>query len=161
VLRYINGGTPIPRETIESETLPRFLWYHARGRDAGFFVAIEKSSGRFIGWFHLRPDPDDSRPGETELGYRLRQDAWGLGFATEASRALVRKAFEELGMVRVTAWTMVVSARSRRVMEKAGLRLVKTVYRAWPDAFEGTEQGDVEYAIDRASWNPPLGQWGS
>ena len=152
VLRHINGGTPIPRRRTENETLPRFLWYHARGPDAGFYAAIEKSSGRFLGWFHLRPDPDEPRPDETELGYRLRRDAWGNGFATEGSRALVRKAFTELGMRRVVAWTMVVNMRSRAVMEKCGMRLVKTVFRQWPDAFAGTELGDVEYAIDREEW---------
>ena len=48
---------------------------------------MEKVGGRFIGWFHLRP-PDDP-----ELGYRLRRDLWGRGYATEGSRALIDHAF--------------------------------------------------------------------
>jgi RimJ/RimL family protein N-acetyltransferase len=156
-MRYLTGGRTTPRERIERDVLPRFLEYHRRDPAAGFFAAIEKATGRFVGWFHLRP-AEDSLPGETELGYRLRRDAWGKGYATEGSKALVRKAFEELGWHRVTAWTMTVNTRSRRVMEKAGLRLVKTEYRPWPDAFEGTEQGDVEYAIDREDWEPPPAQ---
>jgi RimJ/RimL family protein N-acetyltransferase len=156
-MRYLTGGSPTLRERIEKEVLPHFLELHARDSNVGFWAAVEKESGRFIGWFHLRP-AEDSLPGETELGYRLRRDAWGKGYATEGSRALVRKAFEDLGWECVTAWTMVVNTRSRRVMEKAGLRLVKTVYRPWPYGFEGTEQGDVEYAIDREEWRPPPDQ---
>jgi Acetyltransferase (GNAT) domain len=36
-------------------------------------------------------------PGEIVLGFRLRRSAWGQGYATEASRALIRKGFTELG----------------------------------------------------------------
>ena len=54
--------------------------------------------------------------------------------------------------MRVIARTMAVNVASRRVMEKAGMRLWKTVYRPWPDPIEGTEHGDVEYAIDRDDW---------
>ena len=150
VMRYVTGE-PTPPDRVRDETLPRFLDYHARSPDAGFFAGIERATGRFIGWFHLRPAPD-SPPGETELGYRLRRDAWGRGYATEVSRALVDKAFGELGMRRVIARAMAVNTDSWRVMEKAGLRRVKIVYKPWPDPLEGTEHGDVEYAIDREEW---------
>lgn len=36
-------------------------------------------------------------PGEIVLGFRLRRSAWGQGYATEGSRALIRKGFTELG----------------------------------------------------------------
>ena len=113
---------------------------------------MERATGRFIGWFHLRP-AEDARPGETELGYRLRRDAWGEGYATEASRGLIRKAFEELGWQRVIASTMTVNTRSQRVMERVGMRLWKTTFKPWEDPIEGTEQGDVEYTIDREEWD--------
>jgi RimJ/RimL family protein N-acetyltransferase len=47
---------------------------------------------------------------------------------------------------------MVVNVASRRVMEKAGLRLVRTFHQAWPDHIEGEEEGDVEYALLRTEW---------
>jgi Acetyltransferase (GNAT) domain len=74
------------------------------------------------------------------------------GYATEGSRALIRKGFTELGVRRVVAETMVVNVASRRVMEKAGLTLVRTFHAAWPYRIEGGELGDVEYALDRADW---------
>ncbi|HZA86374.1 MAG TPA: GNAT family protein, partial [Acidimicrobiales bacterium] len=60
--------------------------------------------------------------------------------------------FAELGVDRVYASTMMVNTASRRVMEKAGLRYVRTFHADWPVKIPGDEQGDVEYAIDRAQW---------
>jgi RimJ/RimL family protein N-acetyltransferase len=47
---------------------------------------------------------------------------------------------------------MAINAASRRVMEKAGLKLVRTFHQPWPHPIEGDEFGDVEYALDRAGW---------
>ena len=47
---------------------------------------------------------------------------------------------------------MVVNVASRRVMEKAGLRFVRTFHQPWPDYIEGHEEGGVEYALLRSEW---------
>jgi len=47
---------------------------------------------------------------------------------------------------------MAVNTASRRVMEKAGMRFVRTFHADWPVRIPGDEEGDVEYAIDRAQW---------
>ena len=159
VLRYINGSRPIRRAEIERDFLPAYLAYHERGARYGFWAAVEKASGAFLGWFHFRPSPgapDD----EPELGYRLRRSAWGKGYGTEGSRALIRKGFSELGVARVVAYTYGDNIASRRVMEKAGMRLVRT-FRLTPEQLK-EELGvtdpelfpgdDVEYAITRAEW---------
>lgn len=151
VMRFINGGKATPRDVIEIESLPRFLQYYERFEGYGFWAAIEKSTGGFLGWFHFRPAEGASLD-EPELGYRLRRSAWGKGYATEGSRALIRKGFGELGVRRVVASTMAVNVASRRVMEKAGLTLVRTFHQAWPDVIEGGEHGDVEYALTKADW---------
>jgi len=152
VMFFINAGTPTPREEIERDVLPRFLWYYDNWPAWGFFAAIDKATSDFIGWFHLRPDPDDGVADEPELGYRLRRPAWGKGFATEGSRALVDLAFSDLGTTRVFATTMAVNVASRRVMEKAGLRFIRLFQADWPVRIPGDEHGDVEYAITRAEW---------
>ncbi len=148
VMKYVNGGEPVARAEIVDETLPAFLSYYDRFDGYGFWAAIEKESGRFLGWFHFRPRPDDP-PSEPELGYRLHRFAWNQGFATEGSRALIEKGFAELGVQRVTASTMVVNVASRRVMEKAGLSYVRTFHADWPVRIPGDEHGDVEYALER------------
>jgi RimJ/RimL family protein N-acetyltransferase len=148
---FINGGRPIPRDELESDYLPAYLAYHEKNPDVGFFVAQEKASGEFVGWFHFRAPPDKPAD-EPELGYRLRRSAWGKGYATEGSKALVDKGFRDLGVSRVTAETMVVNSRSRRVMEKVGMRQVRIFFAEWPDRIPGDEHGDVEYAITREEW---------
>ncbi len=162
VMRYLTGGPPTPREAIERDILPAWLRYYERGDDYGFWAAIEKETGAFLGWFHFRPAGGAS-PGEIELGYRLRRAAWGKSYATEGSRALIDKGFRELGVERVVASTYQDNLGSRRVMEKVGMTLVRSfrmtpeelseggIYdaAAMADAFPGD---DVEYALDRADW---------
>jgi RimJ/RimL family protein N-acetyltransferase len=70
---------------------------------------------------------------------------WGKGYASEGSRALVNRAFRELGAQRVRAETMTVNTASRHV---------RAFYLEWPEEIEGTAEGDVEYAITRADWEP-------
>src|SRR5262245_36849484 len=100
-MAFLTGGRPTPREEIERVRLPWILREYDRAPGCGRWAAIEKSSGEFLGWFALQP------PGETadqvELGYRLRRSAWGKGYATEGSRALIRRAFTELGTHRLYA----------------------------------------------------------
>jgi RimJ/RimL family protein N-acetyltransferase len=161
VMRYLNGGIPTPRELVEREILPRFLSYYERYDGFGVWAAVEKSSGAFIGWFSLRPH-DESRPNEVELGYRLRRSSWGQGYATEGARALIRKGFTELGAQRVTANTYEHNTGSRRVMEKAGMTLVRR-YRPTLDELtsetsnhlsaDSVWDGDeVEYALTKSDW---------
>jgi RimJ/RimL family protein N-acetyltransferase len=151
VMRYITGGRPTPRDEIVTDFLPAFLGYYERFAGYGFWAAVEKPSGQFLGWFHFRP-PADGSPGEVELGYRLRKSAWGKGYGTEGSRALIRKGFTELGVQRVMAGTMAVNLASRRVMEKAGLVLVRAFHQPWPYVIEGAEHGGVEYALSKTAW---------
>jgi RimJ/RimL family protein N-acetyltransferase len=120
VMRFVTGGVPTSRDQIENEFLPAFLGYYQRYEGFGFWAAVEKATGEFLGWFHFRPGPD-AVPGEVDLGYRLRKAAWGKGYATEGSRALIARGFTEFGVQRVVAQTMAVNTASRRVMEKAGI----------------------------------------
>ena len=150
VKRYIDNGAPVDRTEL-AEMLEWWLGWYDRFAGYGFWAAIDKATGDFLGWFHLRPG-DGAGPLEPELGYRLRREAWGHGYATEGSKALVDKAFAELGVARVYATTMAVNTASRRVMEKAGLRYVRTFDADWPVKIPGDEDGDVEYSIDRAEW---------
>ena len=152
VMHFIPGGHPTARGEVESDVLPAFLDYYERFAGYGFWAAIEKSSGRFVGWFHFLPT-EATHLDEVELGYRLRKSVWGMGYAPEGSRALIDKGFAELGVQRVVAFTMVVHVASRRVMEKAGLRLVRTFHEPWTDHIEGEKEGRVEYALLRSEWD--------
>src|SRR3712207_4169944 len=125
VMRFLNGGKPTPHEEIERE-------YREHFAGDGYWAAVEKATGEYLGWFAFHPT-EGRELDEVEIGYRLKRSAWGKGYATEGSRALIRKGFTELGVRRVVAETMAVNTASRRVMEKAGLRLVRTLHQEWPD----------------------------
>ncbi len=161
VMRFLTGGAPTPRAVIESEILPRFLRYYQRFAGLGYWAVIEKTTGAFLGWFSLAP-PEDGSPDDVELGYRLHRSTWGQGYATEGALALIHQGFTELGLQRVHATTYQDNLASRRVMEKVGMRLVRS-YRLTPAdlAAEGTfhstsqdlwEGDEVEYALVKAEW---------
>ena len=151
VMRFLTGGKSTPRDVVESKTLPRFLDYYERSERFGFWAAIEKSTGTFLGWFAFHP-PEGGSSDEVELGYRLKKSSWGKGYATEGSRALIRKGFTELGVQRVFAQTMAVNTASRRVMEKAGLAYSRTFHEDWQEPIVGAEHGEVEYALTKTDW---------
>lgn len=151
VMRHLTGGRATPPEEIRERVLPRMLAAYRHPPGLGWWAARRRADDAFLGWFEFRPlHAGDAR--EVELGYRLRRAAWGAGYATEGSRALIHKGFTELGVERVTAFTMAVNARSRRVLERAGLSYVRTFHQDWPEAIEGAEHGEVEYALTRAEW---------
>ncbi|OXM56905.1 GNAT family N-acetyltransferase [Amycolatopsis thailandensis] len=151
VMRYLNGGEPADRAEIENRDLPAFLDYYERFPGYGFWAAIEKSGGVFLGWFHFRP-LRGHRTDDPELGYRLNRSSWGKGYATEGSLALLEKGFTEFGATRIWAATMAVNLGSRRVMEKIGMRHVRTFHEHFDDPIPGTEEGEVEYAITLDEW---------
>ena len=160
VMRFINGGTPTPRDVIQNDILPGFLYYDECFPGYGVWAAIENATGGFLGWLSFRPA--ESAPNEAILGYRFRKDAWGKGYATEGARALIRRGFSELGVQRVVATTYEDNLASRRVMEKLGMTLVRT-FRITSedlktaDTYHVTDLDlwdgdDVEYALERANW---------
>lgn len=128
-------GIIIPVERNERRTYEweRFV------SPGGFYGIRERVGNAFVGWFQLEEAPD--RDGEVELGYRLRRNAWGLGYATEGATALVAHALNVLGYRRVFAHVLNDNPASIKVLENAGLRPVGPwSYRDMPG---------VEYAIER------------
>lgn len=151
VMRYLTGGRLTPREQIRDEIIPFHLAFYDRFDRLGTWAAESIATGEFLGWFHFRPGPDGDIT-NIDLGYRLRRPAWNKGYATEGSRALIDMGFTDLGVERVFAHTMTVNTASRRVLEKCGLTLLRTTPYEGPDIFEGTEHGEVEYALTKPEW---------
>ncbi|WP_370354197.1 GNAT family N-acetyltransferase [Kribbella sp. VKM Ac-2571] len=147
VMRYLTGQ-PTAREEVERVVLPGILKVYADHPQLGTFKA-EAAEG-FVGWFGLQPT---GVPGTVDVGYRLLRSAWGKGYATEGTRALIAHAFTELGMERVIADTMAVNHRSRAVMRRSGLRFEKVYHERFDDPLPGTEFGEVLYAVDRVTWD--------
>lgn len=162
VMRYLNGGIPTPREVIAATVLPGFLASYDRVPGFGVWAAEESASGAFLGWCSFRTRTGVAPMEEVRLGYRLRRAVWGQGLATEGARALLHQGFTALGVGRVAASTYEYNRASRRVMEKLGMRHVRS-FRPTPDDLARTDtfapdagevwDGDeVEYAITRDEW---------
>jgi len=155
VMRYLTGGRPTPREELRDEVIPFHLAVYERLDRLGTWAAESSATGEFLGWFHFRPGPGTDIT-NIDLGYRPRRSAWNMGYATEGSRALINMGFTDLGVQRVFGHTMTVNAASRRVMEKCGLTLVRTIPYEGSDIIEGSEHGEVEYALTKPEWEACL-----
>ena len=62
------------------------------------------------------------RPSTVEIGWRLGTDFWGLGYATEAARELLRLGFEDRGLDEIVSFAVPQNTRSIAVMDRLGLR---------------------------------------
>ena len=86
--------------------------------ERGWGLWAVEADGAFIGYVGL------SEPGfmpGVEIGWRLAKDAWGHGYATEAARAALDYARDELGLDEVVSFTSTTNVRSQRVMERLGM----------------------------------------
>ncbi len=96
----------------------------------GLWAMVLKSSGEVIGDCGLtRQTVDESE--EIEIGYHVRRDLWGRGYAPEAARACQQYGFAQLGVERLISLIRPENMPSRRVAEKTGLTLWKEVL--WRD----------------------------
>jgi len=120
VVKYVGGV----RASIEvyRDTITNYLDFYSLKKNCGFYKVIFKDTNEFIGWYHLRPEhdfPDDFSM--LELGYRLKEEFWGQGLATEGSKALLEKAFTVLHADVVTSMAYHENKASFRIMEKIGM----------------------------------------
>lgn len=83
-------------------------------------AVVLKKSGALIGNCGIRQSQAFSL--EADLGYEIAPEQWGQGYATEAARALLRFAFEELKVHRVYAECVSENVGSQRVLRKLGMR---------------------------------------
>jgi RimJ/RimL family protein N-acetyltransferase len=153
VMRFITVQPPSPAE-VESRILPAYLReYRELAAGLGSFAAVEKETGEMAGRFSLKPANSYGLAGGAELGYRLYPAFWGRGLATEGARALIGSAFERLLLDRVVATTMADNAGSWRVLEKCGMRRVRTFRYPDADLMPGAEHGDFVYELTQGDWS--------
>jgi RimJ/RimL family protein N-acetyltransferase len=92
-------------------------------RGHGLVAIIERASGRFLGRSGLKYWRQFD---ETEVGWVLRADSWGHGFATEAGRACLDWGFRDLNVPYLTAMIMPDNQRSIHVAERLGMTPLRT-----------------------------------
>jgi RimJ/RimL family protein N-acetyltransferase len=93
-----------------AQTEPRLQWH---------FAVDDVESGRYVGSCCLMVEHD--APSSAEIGYWFLREAWGKGYATEASAAMLALGFHRLGLHRIWGKCHVLNAPSAKVMEKLGM----------------------------------------
>jgi ribosomal-protein-alanine N-acetyltransferase len=111
----------------------------------GLWAMILKSSGDLIGDCGLTVQEVEGAH-EIEIGYHVRRDLWGQGFATEAARACRDYGFARLPVERIISLIRPENLPSRRVAEKNGMTVGKEII------WHGLSH--LVYAIRRDRWQP-------
>jgi [ribosomal protein S5]-alanine N-acetyltransferase len=103
------------------EFVARFLSWQVESPRSRFQLCICLAEGdKVIGNVGIRkPDPD---AGVAELGFELVPEYWGNGYGTEAAARMLRFAFDELKVHRVSAHCIAENTASARVLERIGMR---------------------------------------
>jgi RimJ/RimL family protein N-acetyltransferase len=107
------------------------------------FWAIERGrDGAFLGFCGLKRanEPGLSIEGEVEIGWRLREDAWGQGYAREAAEAALAWGWANLDVSRIVAITVPANRRSRGLMQRIGM----------------TRRGDLDFTHPQFAADHPL-----
>ncbi|MFZ9395370.1 MAG: GNAT family N-acetyltransferase [Erythrobacter sp.] len=154
VMRWLGG---LLDETGQRQTIERVTGCDARN---GFcFWAVERrADGELLGFCGLkRADaPGSTVTGEIEVGWRLREDAWGQGYAREAATASLDLAFDRFGAEQVVALTVEGNTASWGLMHRLGMR--RRAELDYPDPrYEPPWRDTIVYSIDRAAWEAGRG----
>lgn len=143
--RYLGG---VQERAAAWRTMCMFLG-HWQVRGFGFLAVDDKATGEFLGrvgpWFPEGwPSP--------EVGWTIRRESWGKGYAREAATAAIDWAFENLGWDRVIHVIDPANARSIRVAEALGSRRVGRIERLPPFNFAADLYGQsaAEWRARRA-----------
>ncbi|PIF71783.1 GNAT family N-acetyltransferase [Flavobacterium sp. 2] len=107
----------------------------------GRWAVILKETNEFLGWSGIKfiTDEINNHKNFYEIGYRFIEKHWGKGYATEAGKAFIDYAFNDLKADAVYAYADAGNENSRKTLEKLGLRYV--------NSFEHEEELEVWYEL--------------
>jgi RimJ/RimL family protein N-acetyltransferase len=147
---------PSTLAAAESDALADRIDLHWLRHDFGLWAVERSQEGDFIGFVGLAV-PAFSAPFTpcVEIGWRLSRKAWGCGYATEGARAALRFGFVDRGLEEVVSFTVTGNTRSRRVMERLGMRHEPAEVFDHPLLPPGHPlRGHVLYRLRRPEWLP-------
>ncbi|MFE7541705.1 GNAT family N-acetyltransferase [Streptomyces platensis] len=122
VMRYIGDGAPLTRDQVAGSLARLRKGWQERG--FGRFAVDVQGTGEFAGWVGLSvPDFLPEALPAVEIGWRLRREHWGHGYAPEAAREVLAFGFEDVGLQEIISIADVRNQASLRVMTKLGMRL--------------------------------------
>ena len=145
------GGVQSPEAVAESFAK---MAADAEGGVAFYFLA-RKTDGLLLGKAGLSRietavAPDELR-GAVQIGWTLRADCWGRGYAREAAQAVLSLAFERLGLPKVYAQTSERNTASWGLMKRLGM--TRRADLDYPDAdYPPEDNPTMVYSLDAADW---------
>jgi RimJ/RimL family protein N-acetyltransferase len=126
VLRYLGGGSGLTR--AESDEGSARIAAHWDSYGFGVWAAVERATGEMLGFVGLcHPVWWPAMVDRVEVGWRLRREAWGAGYATEAARAALRAGFETLRLEQIVSFVHPANDRSLAVARRLGMRVERDV----------------------------------
>jgi RimJ/RimL family protein N-acetyltransferase len=117
---------------------------HWQLRGFGMFAVIERATGAFVG--RAGPWQPEEWP-DFEIGWALRSEYWGRGYATEAAKRCIAYAFTELERSHISSFIAPENTRSIRVAERAGERFEGEI--ALPHV---PDRPHLQYGLSRDDW---------
>lgn len=146
---------PAPLSPAESDALVDRITAGLEARGWGLWAVEVRETGAFIGFVGLNPATFDAPfTPAVEVGWRLAHDAWGRGYATEGARAALDVGFDQNGLDEIVSFTTHGNVRSRRVMERLGMRHDPADDFDNPNVAEGHPlRPHVLYRLARESWH--------
>ena len=112
---------PAPLTDAESQALMERIRDEFSTDGFGLYAVERLSDNELLGYVGLhRVTSSGELAGQIEIGWRLRRDAWGQGYATEAARACIAHA-AKLGTPELISFTYVGNRRSLNVMKRLGM----------------------------------------
>lgn len=145
--------------SAESDRLAARIRAHLARVGYGLWAVELVNRGGFIGFVGLStPDFRAHFMPCTEIGWRIRFDQQGCGYATEAARAALRFGFERVGLDEIVSFTTRANTPSRHVMEKLGMERDPADDFEHPSLPAGHRlRPHVLYRLARERWEaPPL-----
>jgi RimJ/RimL family protein N-acetyltransferase len=148
VMRWLGGVCDEAKRLAAQE---RLLSYERDHRHT--FWAIERKDGaRILGFCGLKRCNQQGGPvGMMEIGWRLREDAWGQGYAKEAATASLNLAFERFGADEVIALTVNRNTPSWGLMKRLGMRRREDLDFSNSD-FDQEDPVIIVYSIESTEW---------
>ena len=136
----------------------RYDWLRERlqgySRDHGhtFWVVERKEDGAVLGFCGIKRANQPGGPqGDFEVGWRLREDAWGQGYAREAAQASLDHAFQQLNAPHVIALTVPENTASWGLMLRLGMERREDLDFDSAD-FDPEGGRIIAYSLPRAAW---------
>lgn len=118
-----------PSQNIqETITIIEYIQRQYQENKIGRYATFLKETGEFIGWTGIKYINDHVENGATnfyDYGYRLAEEHWNKGYATEASIAWVDYAFNQMNLNEMNAYTHAENGASNHVLQKVGFQFLE------------------------------------